>query len=128
MRLILGLMILLATSALGQMPACDGDIALVRVSAIKAGGTMQNFLAAIAAQKAWYRANGVTDNQLYAARIVLRETGEFSEKEALSYHVKPPAIDRIPNRGDAAWKAFVKLFQENSEVKAEYTTCVPKEK
>lgn len=38
-------------------PACDGDIALVRVSTIKPGA-MQGFMDAVAAHKAWYRSHG----------------------------------------------------------------------
>ena len=120
--------IITAASAFAQMPACDGDIAMVRLSAIKPGGTMQNFLAAVAAQKAWYRANGVKDNEIFAARIVVPSSFEMSDTEVFSYHLRPPSNDRIPNRGDAAWKAFVKLFQDNSEIKNQYMTCMPKEK
>ena len=95
-------------------------------SKAKAGGTIKNFVAAVDAQRAWYRANGVTDNQLFVARVIPRGETDYSETDVLSYHVNPPSPDRIPNRGDAAWKAFVKLFQDNSELKNEYMTCMPK--
>ena len=70
MKLMIAAMTLIATSAFAQTPACDGNITMVRVSAIKAGGTMKNFVAAVDAQRAWYRANGVTDNQLFVARVI----------------------------------------------------------
>jgi hypothetical protein len=121
-----------ATSALAQnaSAACDGDITVIRVSTIKPGGSLQQFLEAVAANKAWYRANGVNDNDIFAARELVRDsasgTMKYSDTEVLTYHVRPPARARVPNRGDAAWNAFVKLFQENSEIKTEYQVCVPK--
>ena len=126
MKLLIAVMTMMATSAFAQTAACDGNITMVRVSAIKAGGTMKNFVAAVDAQRAWYRANGVTDNQLFVARVIPRGETDYSETDVLSYHVNPPSPDRIPNRGDAAWKAFVKLFQDNSEIKSEFMTCMPK--
>ena len=132
MRILFLMMAMAASVGFAQMPACDGDIAMVRISTIKPGGTMQNFLAAIETQKAWYRANGVQDNQLFVARLLVGNRGsrdmKYSETEAISYHVRPPSMDRIPNRGDAGWKAFVKLFQDNSEIKNEYMACMPKQK
>jgi hypothetical protein len=111
-------------------PACDGTLAVVRVSEIKPGGSMSGFLAAVAAHKAWYRANGVTDNDILVSRVIVRDqtTGvqSYSEKEALTYHVNPPARARTPNRGDAAWNDYVKLYRDNSDIKSEYMTCMPK--
>jgi|ERR1700722_9965296 hypothetical protein len=135
MRLVLFLSALAAlqtTSAVAQspMPACDGDLAIVRVSEIKPGGTMQGFLAAVDAHKAWYRANGITDSQIFASRVILRDQAtrdfKYSDKQVLTYHIRPAAPDRTPNRGDEAWKAYVKLYQDNSEIKDEYLTCIPK--
>ena len=131
MRLVIVFLTLLTGLAFGQEPVCNGDVTVVRVSTTKPGGTMKNFLAAIDAQKNWYRANGVKENEIFAARIISgsRSAGDLkiSETEVMSYHVRPPSMNRIPNRGDDAWKAFVKLFQENSEIKSEHMTCTPKQ-
>ena len=56
-------------------PACFGDMATIRLSQIKPGGSLQGFLKAVEAHKAWYRANGVTDNDIVAARVLVREIG-----------------------------------------------------
>lgn len=113
-------------------PACNGTLATVRVSEIKSTGTMNGFLAAVAAHKAWYRANGITDNDIFAARVLVRDekTGVWSnsEKTVLTYHMNPPGSARTPKRGDEAWKAYVKMYQDNSEMKSEYFTCMPKQK
>jgi len=109
--------------------SCDGDVVTVRVSQIRSGGSIQGFMSAVAAHKAWYRANGIKDNDVVAARVFVKEpTGamKYSETTVLTYHFRPPAPERTPNRGDATWNAFVRLYLENSDIKAEYTTCMPK--
>jgi hypothetical protein len=135
MRVVLSMIAfvaLQATSAFAQnaMPACSGDIAIVRVSEIKPGGSMEGFMAALAAHKAWYRANGITDNVIVASRVVVRDktTGaeKYSDTEVITYHIRPPASARTPHRGDAAWNAYVKQYRDNSDIKAEYVTCMPK--
>jgi len=116
--------------AQSTMPACDGDITVVRVSQIKPGGCMQGFMAAVAAHKAWYRANGYTDNEILAARVLVRDqkTGglKYSDTEVLTYHLRLPDMANLANRGDAAWNAYVKLYRDNSEIKSEYVTCMPR--
>lgn len=126
----LALLLTLASPAMfAQAPACDGNIVIVRVSEIKPG-SMNGFMAAVAAHKAWYRANGVTDNEILVSRVIVRDphTGarSYSEKEVLTYHINPPGQARTPNRGDAAWDAYVKQYRETSELKNEYMTCLPK--
>jgi hypothetical protein len=126
------LLALLVQPAVGQTnatPACDGDLAVVRISTIKPGG-LPAFMAAAAAHKAWYRANGVADNDIVTARVIDRDpaTGEqkFSETEVLSFHLRPPAQERTPNRGDAAWNKYVQQYREVSEIKSEHMVCMPK--
>jgi hypothetical protein len=120
-----------ATSLFAQAPPkCDGTYAVVRISEIKAGGSISGFMEAAAAHKAWYRANGITDNDIVMSRVILRDpkTGAqtYSEKEILSYHLNPPSGERTPHRGDAAWNAYVKMYRDNSNIKSEYLTCMPK--
>lgn len=110
--------------------ACNGSVAIVRVSEIKAGGTMEGFMNAVAAHRAWYRNNGITDNEIYAARVIVRDehTGveSYSDTEVLTFHINPPAAERTPKRGDDAWNAYVKMYRDNSDLKSEYMTCMPK--
>jgi hypothetical protein len=113
------------------MPACFGDVATVRASQIKPGGSVQGFLKAVEAHKAWYRANGVTDNDIVAARVFVRDekTGlptKYSDAEIMSFHLRPPAQSRTPNRNDAAWQAFLKQYRDNSDLKLEYWACIPR--
>jgi hypothetical protein len=133
MRLIIATIVCLALSvspsvAQDSMPACDGDITIVRVSRIKPSGSIKGFMDAAAAHQAWYRANGIKDNEIIVARVFARDeatkTMKYSDTEVLSYHVRPP--NRPPNASDAAWKAYVKQYQDNSEITAEYFTCMPK--
>jgi hypothetical protein len=107
-------------------PTCDGDIAVVRVSAIKPGG-MEGFMAAVAAHKAWYRNHGFNDNVIVASRVILRDdkTGamKYSDAEVVTYHIRPPKRD---GKMDAAWDAYVKLYRDTSDIKSQYMTCMPK--
>ena len=121
----IALLLALASAAIfAQQPACDGNIVIVRVSEIRPGA-MDGFIAAVSAHKAWYRANGITDNEFVTSRVIVRDakTGaqSYSDKEVLTYHINPPGQDRTPNRNDAAWKAY-----DSSDLKSEYITCMPK--
>ena len=119
-------------SARGQqaMPACDGDFAIVRVARVRPGGSLQGLVAAAAAHQAWYRANGVTDNDIVVSRVVTADpatgTVRYSDTEVLTYHIRPPAPPRTPNRGNAEWNGYVKQYQDNSEIVSEYLTCLPR--
>jgi hypothetical protein len=109
-------------------PACDGDIAIVRVSAVKPGA-IQGFLSAVAAHRAWYRNHGLKDNVIVASRIMLLDahTGamNYSDSEVITYHVRPPSPQKTPEH-DAAWDAYVKQYRDTSDIKTEYFTCLPK--
>jgi hypothetical protein len=127
-----GFLVLSASSAMAQnaAPKCDGDIAIVSIYQIKPGGTMDGFMAAVAAHQAWYRLNGINENQVVASRVIVKDdaTGgtKFSDSEVLTYHVRPPSDERTPEMGDAPWKAFEKQYSDNAEKKTEYTTCMPR--
>ncbi len=127
---VAALVTVLASSGFAQtgMPACDGDLTIVRVSRIKPGGSMDGFMKAAAAHRAWYRANKITTNEIVTARVIEMDraagTSKYSDTEVLQYHIRPP--QRPANADDAAWKAYVKQYQDNSEIVSEYMTCMPK--
>ena len=129
---LIGLLILSATPSWAQnaAPKCDGDIAIVSVYQIKAGGTMDGFLAAVAANQAWYRTNGISENQIVASRVIVMDDAsggtKYSDTDVLTYHLRPPSEERTPEMGDSFWKAFEKQYDNNAEKKTEYTTCMPK--
>ena len=132
--LSLTLVAILQAPAFGQTPApaCFGDMVTVRLSQIKAGGSVQGFMKAVEAHKAWYRANGVTDNDIVAARVLAKDeksglpTTKYSETEVMVFHLRAPAPSRTPNKNDAAWQAFVKQYKDHSDLKLEYFACMPR--
>jgi hypothetical protein len=118
-----------AAFAQSAPPACDGSIAIVRHSVIKPEAGMDKFLAAVAAQKAWYQSHGLKEDIVFATKIIDRDpaTGKqsYSSTEALTFHYYPSTVGGEPKH-DAAWDAFVKLFSDSSTIKDTYFVCVPK--
>ena len=136
LRLTLGLALFLAPVALAQMPTapaappaptCSGTVTIVRISEVKPG-KVNDFMAAVAAHQAWYRAHGVTTDHIYAARILetdpATKQAHYSDAKFMTFHVNPPHGIDLP-RNDDAWKAYVKQYQDSSEMKSEYITCSP---
>jgi hypothetical protein len=109
------------------MPACDGRLVNIRVSTITPGGSMDKFMAAVEAQKAWYKSHGLSD-MIFASKILERDAttraSSYSATEAMSYHFYPAGDAKMPPH-DAAWDAFVKMFADTSTIKVSYMTCVP---
>lgn len=134
MRTVLALAVLAALGvsplfAQNAPPACAGDLAIVRVATIKPGA-IQAYLAAVAAHKAWYRSHGFNDNVIVASRVIQTDerTGamKYSDREVITYHVRPPGSAPTNAKKDAAWDAYVKQYRDTSEIKNEYLTCMPK--
>lgn len=138
LRITLGLALCLAPVALAQTPttptpgappppACPGTVTIVRISQVKPG-KLNDFMAAVAAHEAWYRAHGVTTNHIYASRILKTDPAtkqsHYSDTNVMTFHVNPPHDTNLP-RNDDAWKAYVKQYQDSSSIKSEYLTCSP---
>lgn len=108
------------------MPACDGVLSIVRLSEITPTGSIDKFMAAVAAHQAWYASHGLTD-VIFAARVLERDTPTsafaYSDKQVQTYHYSKPGGAR-PAR-DAAWDAYVKLYSETSTIKETVLSCVP---
>ena len=125
------LAVLQVSPALAQNapPACNGDIAIVRVSTIKPGA-MPGFMAAVAAHKAWYRSHGYNDDVIVASRVIQvdEKTGamKYSDTEVVTYHVRPPGGKETAPKQDTAWDAYVKQYRDTSDIKSSYLTCMPK--
>jgi hypothetical protein len=105
------------------LAACDGQYNTVRVSTIKPG-KLQAFMDAVAAHKAWYRSHGFKENVIVASRVIDTKTGKYVESEVVTFHVNPP--DTSTFKTDAAWDAYVKQYRDSSDIKEQYTTCMPK--
>jgi hypothetical protein len=132
MLFLCSFLVLQSAPALAQehhLPACDGHVAIVRVSEIKPGG-MQGFLAAVAAHKAWYRNNGVRNDDFLISRVIVKDekTGEwnYSDSEVITYHINPPEDNPKLPRNDDAWKAYQKMYSDVSTVKSITLSCMPK--
>jgi len=110
-------------------PPCDGDIANVRLIQITPKGTMANYLKALDAHRAWYRAHGFTKNQIFAAKVMVLDKASNSYKcakdQMLSFHIAPPFMPGSTGH-DAAWDAFHNLYRENSDIKTTFNVCMPK--
>ncbi len=54
-------------------PPCDGDVANVRLTEIIPGGTMEGYLQAVDAHRAWYRAHGYKDNEIFVSKLMVED-------------------------------------------------------
>src|SRR6266545_1512502 len=96
--LLITILAVLSLSAVAQdgMPTCQGDITVVRLLEIKPAGSLQGFMAAVAAHKAWYRTHGFADNAIVVSRVVTRDpnTGapKYSDTQVFTYHFRPPGM------------------------------------
>ncbi len=123
----MGLLALPAVGICQNAPlACEGRPATVRVSEVKATGTKAGFLAAVAAHQAWFAGKGVGDI-VFAEPLIVRDektkARSYSDKVYMTFHIRTPGT--AAPKHDEAYAAFVKLYQENSEIKSEYDICLP---
>ncbi len=112
-------------------PTCAGDIVTVRRIEMKAPATLEQYLQTMDVHRAWYRRHGFTNNEIFAARIVLTDpsTGEatYSTTELIAYHVRPPYGPNTTTVHDADWIAFHKTYDAISRIKEQYQICMPNE-
>jgi hypothetical protein len=105
---------------------CDGDYAIVRVSQIAPGGSIEEFSKVVEAHKAWYRSHGFVNNEIYMKKVLVQDettkAWKYSDTEIMTFHVRPPRELKI----DAEWEAFVKRYKNIAHIKSEYITCLPK--
>ncbi|HVW73383.1 MAG TPA: hypothetical protein VHC39_07070 [Rhizomicrobium sp.] len=132
MKILLTGLCLVALFALPAAAAPDlctnGQVAIVRVSTLKAGGTRAGFDKAVQDQIAWYRGHGITTNKIVTADVIDFAGGApaLSAKEVMSIHYDPPSASGAQPAPDDAYKAFVKEFRDNSDIATERTVCLPK--
>ena len=105
---------------------CSGKVNVIRISDIKPG-MMDQFLKAVAAQQAWYKAAGTTD-KIGVMRILVQDptTKAYtaSETQAITTHIMPTQRSTGPRPDQAGWDAFVKMFSDSSTIKTQYMTCM----
>ena len=138
MRGLFVALLLLAFSPIGafgqvQRPPCDGDLAIVRISQIKPGSNLEAFMKAQDAHRAWYQKQGSKTRRIYSARMFVRDpqtnTLRPSETEVMTFNIfSATEPETPPSRDQAGWDAYVKMYQDASDMKAEYPVCMPKDR
>jgi len=115
-----------AIHAQSDEPACDGVYNILRLSEITPTGSIDKFMAAVAAHQAWYKSHGFSD-VIFAARVAERDPQTkkwaFSNTQVLTYHYSK--VGAPPAKHDAAWDAYVKMYNETSSIKESHLNCVP---
>jgi hypothetical protein len=113
-------------AAAPAMPACDGIITIARISEITPTGSMEKLMAAVAAHQAWYASHGFSD-VIVAGRVLVSDPQthamSYSEKQVLTLHYEKPQGG--PPTHDAAWDAYVKMYNETSTIKETNVSCIP---
>lgn len=112
-------------------PACAGDIVTVRRIEVKPPATIESYLKNMDVHRAWYRAHGFKNNEIFGAKIVVTDpsTGNpgYSSTELIAFHIRPPYGPKTTTVQDPAWIAFHKTYDEISRIKDQYQVCMPKE-
>jgi hypothetical protein len=115
-----------ATPAMAAMPACEGIITIARISEITPTGSMEKLMAAVAAHQAWYASHGLSD-VIVAGRVLERDPQThamtYSDKQVLTLHYEKP--NGPPPTHDAAWDAYVKMYNDTSNIKETTVSCIP---
>jgi len=126
--IVIGACAILVSALPAAAQICKGQIAVIRVSTIKAGGTRSGFDKAVADQIAWYRGHNLTANKIVEADVIDISGGKptVSSKEVMTVHYDPPAARGAQPATDDSYKAFVKEFRDNSDIAVEKTVCLPK--
>jgi hypothetical protein len=121
----------MATSGIAQTRngACPkGDIAIFRVNKIVPGGSHEGFKAAVDANQQWYVDQGITSNAQIGGTVLdwdqATMTAKPSADQVATIHINPPPPS--VRQDDNAWKAFVKLYQDNSKMVSETYVCFDK--
>ena len=116
-----------------QRPQCDGDLAIIRISEVKPTSNLQAFMKAQDAHRAWYQKQGSKTRRIYSARIFSRDPQtnalKPSETEIMTFNIFSATEPETPSsRDQAGWDAYVKMYQDVSDIKAEYPVCMPKDR
>ena len=73
-----------ASASAQTMPACNGDMAIVRVSQIKPTSTLAAYMKAQEAHIAWYRKNGFSNNLIYSSPVIVTDPNTKASKYSAS--------------------------------------------
>ena len=110
-------------------PPCDGDVANVRLTEIIPGGTMDGYLKAVADHRAWYRAHGFKNNEIFVSKLMVEDPAThkltYSKDRVVAFHIRPPYMGGSTGH-DAGWDAFHAEYSKNSNIVTTYNICIPR--
>lgn len=109
----------------GAQTVCpNGDVTRVRHSKIKAGKTMADFDAAVAAHRAWYKSHGYKLTMILAPVLHYPGgAGTVAKDEVMSF----ASGDNVPrDKQDAGWNDFVAKYRAASDLTLEQVVCMPR--
>jgi hypothetical protein len=127
----------LAVAAVAQ-PAlaqnlCPNDTspAVIRLSKLKPGGTMDGVRKAVADHAAWYKSHGYAADRIFLAPAIVPvadKPGSFELAPDQYYTVHLKAVNVTKDKQDAAWAAYVAEYNQNSEIVHTDVLCVNPDK
>lgn len=110
-------------------PPCDGDVANVRLTEIIPGGSMKGYLKAVADHRAWYRAHGFKNNEIFVSKLMVEDPAAhklvYSKDRVVAFHIRPPYMGGSTGH-DAGWDAFHAEYSKNSKIVTTYNICIPR--
>ncbi|PLK26119.1 hypothetical protein [Novosphingobium sp. TH158] len=106
-------------------PACPaGKLQRVRVSEIRPGGSLAGFREAFGLHARWYAQRGYRTDRLSMSPVVAENGMGRGRKGAVRVVTIHTGVSNVPReKQDAAWKAFVAKYKENSRIVSTTMTC-----
>jgi len=107
----------------GGATCAQGELTRIRVSKIKAGGSMAGFRDAVSAHTRWYQSHGYRIDQRIAP-VMTSDKGAMrvSPDEVMTLAT---SADVPREKRDAGWAAFVAKYKANSTIERETVVCLP---
>jgi hypothetical protein len=107
----------------GGATCAQGELTRIRVSKIKAGGSMAGFRDAVAAHTRWYQSHGYRIDQRIAPVMTSgKGSMQVSPDEVMTLAT---SADVPREKRDAGWAAFVAKYKANSTIERETIVCLP---
>jgi hypothetical protein len=121
----------IATTASAATPPAlcpNGEIAIVRISKIAPGGSMEGFKAAMADHAKWYSDHGYTADREVLAPVIVSDPSHkdwsIAQDQVVTLHTH---AQHVPDdKHDAGWDKFVAEYRANSQIVQEAMICLPK--
>jgi hypothetical protein len=134
-RLIATASLILAASGLGSAaqaadanaPCPSGSPAIVRLSKIIPGGTMDGFKKAVADHSKWYADHGYPEDRQVLAPVLVYDQAKsvwgIATDQVMTIHTHATSVPMAKH--DAAWDAYVAEYKANSDIVSSTAVCMP---